>query len=178
MRNGRSPFVLACALALLAAGRVAAQPAPATQPADRRADELAALDSLGAPTLSLFFLPAEMELGEALLQGQIADQQARELAEQQAVVPVAPPPPPPDVHLGALVYLGPDRWVLWLNGEARTPRSHGGEFRVVAVTADRARIAWAGGGGTPGYQVDLKPYQTYLAEAGSVVEGNNRGRAN
>jgi len=156
-------LALLCMLAL-PAGPAAAQTAPA-----RPADDLAALRALAEPPRSLFFRADEVEYGNAILEGEKADRQARDvMAGLQSPAAPAPEPEPPDAHLGALVYLGPDRWVLWLNGERRTPRDRGGAMRIVAVGPDRVRIGWTGAGA---YQVDLKPYQTYLGAGRTVVEG-------
>jgi hypothetical protein len=164
---------LALAAVLAAAGHAAGQPAAA--PGAVEAAQRAALAELAAGAASPFFTDLEVELAEALLEGARADEATRLLTGDPAPPPPPPAPPRPNVHLGALIYFSPERWVLWLNGERRTPDNNDGGFRVVAVGRDQARIAWTGSDGSQPYTVTLKPQQTYIAGTGSLREG--RGSA-
>jgi len=53
-----------------------------------------------------------------------------------------PPPPPDPVKLDALVYIGPDTWSFWLDGNRFTPRRTPAGFTVERVTGTAVRLRW------------------------------------
>lgn len=53
-----------------------------------------------------------------------------------------PPPPPDPVKLDALVYIGPDTWSFWLDGNRFTPRRTPVGFTVERVTGKAVRLRW------------------------------------
>lgn len=116
------------------------------------------------PKPSLFFSPAEVEAINGLLTARQASLSAT------GEVPV-PPPVPPDIHMGALIYLHPNDWVIWLNGVRRTPQNRGGEFEIAVVTPERAELVWRGDSKAGPLRIRLRPYQTFVGTTGEILEG-------
>ncbi len=126
----------------------------------------AAAAQQAAPRPSLFFNPAET----AAIEGLLVAHEARVSAAQSDRGPVERPVPP-DVHMGALIYMGPNDWVVWLNGARRTAQNRGGELEIAAVTPERAEIVWRGDTRGGPLRIRLRPYQTFVGTTGEILEG-------
>jgi hypothetical protein len=77
------------------------------------------------------------------------------------------------LNLGAILYLGPDRWQIWLNGLPFTvsPGEEAANIRILSVTPGKVRLDVSGLAGENRAAVTLSPNQTYLLDSGRVVEG-------
>lgn len=104
---------------------------------------------------SLFFTPDEAGHIQAL-----ADQRAREDALASGN----------DIHLGAVMYYGPDNWTLWLRGEAWTPVTQRADLRVLDVKPGEAKLLWTDTASAELREITLKPHQTYQALTGKIIE--------
>lgn len=124
-----------------------------------------ALAQTAAP--SLFFTPDEVAIGERIMAGR----EPRPPAADGEPEYLGPPPVPPDIHLGALIFIAPGDWVLWVNGQRRTPRDSRGELEIAAVSRDRAEIVWRGDAKAGPLRVRLRPYQTFIGSTGEILEG-------
>jgi len=118
------------------------------------------------PRASLLFHPQEVEAIDRLLAGRAASLAAAETSGR-----TGPPPVPPDIHMGALIYLRPNDWVIWINGVRRTPRDRLGELEIAAVTAERAEIVWRGDAAAGPLRIRLRPHQTFIGTTGEIFEG-------
>jgi len=124
-----------------------------------------ALAQAPTPAPSLFFTPAEVAIGERILAGR-EPKPVSASGEYQG-----PPPVPPDIHLGALIFVAPGDWVLWVNGQRRTPSDRRGELEISAVSRERAEIVWRGDVKGGPLRVRLRPYQTFVGSTGEILEG-------
>ena len=125
-----------------------------------------------AGAASLFFSPAELEIGERIMDRRPPPQESAATPVSTAPAPEEAPPRPPDIYMGALIYLGPSQWSVWINGTrwtAAQPRS--GDLRIAQVGPDRAEIIWTGDRKLGPLRVRLRPYQTFIGETGEIVEG-------
>ncbi len=103
----------------------------------------------GPPRTSLFFTPQEANAASIL-------------------APRAPPEAEGDIHLGAVLYYGPDDWVLWLQGKKWTPSTQSRDLRVLEVAEDEVRLAWRENGGAE-KKIALKPDQSFDTATGKVT---------
>ncbi len=76
------------------------------------------------------------------------------------------------LHLGALVYYGPDNWTVWLQGERWTPATTRPGLQIRDVTPDHVRLSVASWGDDAPRDITLKPYQTYDPITGQIREGS------
>ncbi|MDX2028648.1 MAG: hypothetical protein SFW62_08435 [Alphaproteobacteria bacterium] len=102
---------------------------------------------------SLFFTPEEAKQIEVL-----AEQRAREDASGS------------DIHLGAVMYYGPQDWTLWLRGEAWTPATERADLRVLDVGPGEAKLAWTDTSNAEVQEITLRPHQTYQTLTGKIIE--------
>ena len=105
------------------------------------------------PTTSLFFSDEETKQVETL------------------VSKLSPKKSADDVHLGAVLYYGPDRWVLWLQGKRWTPETDSADMHVLGVQPGEVRLALVDVSDTAVRNITLKPHQTYQIATGKIVEG-------
>ena len=76
-----------------------------------------------------------------------------------------------DVHLGAVLYYGPDKWVLWLQGKRWTPETDSADMHVLRVQPGEVRLALIEPSDINVRNITLKPHQTYQVATGKIVEG-------
>ncbi|MEQ8968730.1 MAG: hypothetical protein RID91_23130 [Azospirillaceae bacterium] len=159
------------ATAALAACLGAAAPAPG-QPAGGPGGGSA--DGFGAP--ELLFLPEERE---ALAFGGRPPPAPDPDADGGAGTGPAPPDaaeaeplPPPRLSLDGLLYLGPKRWAVWLDGERLDSTGAGlrPDVRIHAVSGDAVRLSWFPDGATGPYRLLLRPNQVFDTGSGQVTE--------
>lgn len=126
-----------------------------------------------AQAASLFFSPTEMEIGERIMDRRPPPPENAALPVSAPSAPEEAPPRPPDIYMGALIYLGPNQWSVWINGDRWTsaqPRS--GDLRIAQVGPDLAEIIWTGDRRQGPLRVRLRPYQTFIGDTGEIVEGS------
>ncbi len=75
------------------------------------------------------------------------------------------------IHLGAVIYYGPENWTLWLQGAKWTPATDRPDLHVVSVTPSNVQLSWQRNAKAPLQEITLHPYQTYHIMSGRVVEG-------
>jgi hypothetical protein len=115
---------------------------------------LLATPALADTPASLFFTPKEVEKIAALPTGNAPHEDLS-----------------PDIHLGAVLYYGPDDWSVWLQGTRWTPGTEHPGLRIIGVSPNRVEMLWTPAAGAPERPVTLRPYQTYQTATGMVVEG-------
>lgn len=145
--------------AILALLLAAALPAQAQTPAAEELD----LETLPA---TLLLSPEEMVAVEAAI---AAGPLARIPRDQEDV--------DPDrfrlrqnLYVSAIVYAGPGKWTVWVNGTPISPGTQPGLFEVIDVGPTHVQIAvpW-GAEGTR--DVVLRSHQTFVPRHGHVLEG-------
>ena len=82
--------------------------------------------------------------------------------------------PLPDLRLDAILYLSPESWTVWINGEALTPAAMPASYRIGAIGPRSVEIAWQPEGAAARRFV-LEPGQVYVAATGAVVEADEAG---
>jgi hypothetical protein len=102
-----------------------------------------------AETTSLFFTPQEIAKIETTS---------------------ASPDAPTDIHLGAVLYYGPSLWSIWLDGTKWTPDTRRADVQIIEVKPELVRLQLQN---DPAQPIELKPYQTWQAASGMVVEGKH-----
>lgn len=106
------------------------------------------------PTHSLFFTPEESKTIDAL-----ANKDGKKTATQA------------DIHLGAIMYYGPDDWTLWLQGERWTPATVHDGMRILTVEPNQVKLQLSNAANTSSQEVTLRPYQTFHMATGQIIEG-------
>ena len=78
--------------------------------------------------------------------------------------------------LDAIMYLGPETWTIWINGEAFKPDRVPEDVRIVSVTPGSADIVWFADPGNPSdvREFRLLPGQAYIADTGTIIEASQR----
>lgn len=71
------------------------------------------------------------------------------------------PEAPRRLRLDSLLYMGPGRWTVWLQGEKWTPQTKRADLRLVAVTADSVRLSYQPPGQNTPQEIVLRPGQTW-----------------
>jgi len=172
--NGAARTMIAAAA--LAAGLGAAAPASGQtaggQTAGRPGGDPEA--AFGAP--ELMFLPEEREA--LALGGRPPPAPAPDADGAADTGPVPPeaaeaePLPPPRLSLDGLLYLGPKRWAVWLDGERLDSTGAGRrpDVRIHAVSGDAVRLSWFPNGAAGPYSLLLRPNQVFDAGSGQVTE--------
>lgn len=98
-------------------------------------------------------------------------------AEQLRRIDAAAPPPAPDapspdlIHLGAVLYYGPDNWALWLQGERWTPETDRPDLHILAVTPEQVRLNLTPLDDGPALDITLRPHQSYNRVTQTISEG-------
>lgn len=97
-------------------------------------------------------------------------------AEQLRRIGAAAPPalgaPSPDlIHLGAVLYYGPDNWALWLQGERWTPETDRPDLHILAVTPEQVRLSLTPLDDGPALDITLRPHQSYNRVTQTISEG-------
>lgn len=89
--------------------------------------------------------------------------------------PIDPPVPaaaaPRSVHLAGLLYAGPGRWTLWLNGRRVTPQDRPAELIGLTVGPSAVDLVWLDRDSGREVPMRLRPDQTYLLDGDRVVSG-------
>ena len=109
-----------------------------------------AVESGGVPQTSLFLSPQEAYEASLLAQK-------------------IPPERHGDIHLGAVMYYGPDDWTLWLQDKKWTPDTVSDDLRVLEVTSDEVRLAWRGKDAASEIEFVLKPNQSFQTATGIII---------
>ncbi|HQS31393.1 MAG: hypothetical protein B7Y03_00310 [Polaromonas sp. 24-62-144] len=93
----------------------------------------------------------------------------------EAMTPRPAPPKPQavvaDLYLSAILYVGPQNWVIWVNGRPLRAGDQHGALRVLKVSAAQVQLTVENGEGearTP--VITLRPMQAYLASTYRVVD--------
>lgn len=159
----RFPLALALALSLLTAPAAAPAAAQAPQVQDAGAT---------APPLDLETLPATLLLGveemvnieTAIASGPLARMGSADETDPTRFRLRH------NLYVSAILYVGPDDWTVWVNGQAIGPEAPPGLFEVIEVGPAFVRLAvpW-GEGGTR--DVLLRTHQTFVPRRGDVLEG-------
>lgn len=74
-----------------------------------------------------------------------------------------------DIRLGAVLYFGPNDWVLWLQGEKWTPETARDDLQVLDVAEDHVRLLWQKNKGEKAVEILLKPHQAYRLATGEII---------
>lgn len=126
--------------------------------------------------LSLMFLPAERdELLKALARRPVRGDVARLSVGPVLLSPKEAEPPRllRNLYLSAILYSGAQDWAVWLNGLKMRPGDTAEDFEIKSVTPDHVDVEVPmGRDGRKPFR--LFPYQTLIAEKGTVVEGRAR----
>lgn len=69
------------------------------------------------------------------------------------------------LHLDAIMYEAPERWVFWLNGRRRLPEDTDEHLRVLGVGKDQVHLSFDSN------DIVLQPQQTYWLDKKTVTEG-------
>ncbi|MDD4615829.1 MAG: hypothetical protein PHW76_01750 [Alphaproteobacteria bacterium] len=109
-----------------------------------------AQDSDRPPQASLFLTPQEEHEAEML---------ARRLS----------PPGKGDLHLGAVLYYGPEDWTLWLQGEKWTPSTRREGIKILEVGESAVRILWTNPEDNAPLEVTLHPNEAYQIATGKII---------
>ncbi|MBF0392901.1 MAG: hypothetical protein HQL38_09490 [Alphaproteobacteria bacterium] len=164
------PALLALALVVPPGAPARAQDgviqAPDAKPAEAKSD---------AP-LSLMFLPAERDdLLKALAKRPAKGDISRLSVGTVLLSPkeVEPPSLRRNLYLSAILYGAAQDWAVWINGVKMRPGDKAEDFDITAVTPDHVdfEVPMGRDGRKP---FRLFPYQTLIAEKGTVVEGRAR----
>jgi len=75
------------------------------------------------------------------------------------------------LHLGSIVYVGPENWVVWLQGDKWTPETDRPNMHIVEVTANEVLLSLVPRRDEPPQTVTLRPHQSYNLLTGEVIEG-------
>lgn len=75
------------------------------------------------------------------------------------------------LHCGSLVYVGPDQWTVWLQGEKWTPQTDRPNLHILSVTPDSVRLSILMRGEKEPREVTLRPNQSLNLLTGAVMEG-------
>jgi len=100
-----------------------------------------------APIASLFYTAAEVKAIEGL-------RRKNPQAEDQSVL-----------HLGAVIYYGPDDWIVWLQGSRWTPETDRPDLHIADVQPNLVRVSWTATPGAAPLDITLHPHQTYRPAA-------------
>ncbi|WP_372827697.1 hypothetical protein [Polaromonas sp.] len=138
------------------------------------------ITGLGAATAALLLaaasypVPAHAAADLQRLSGLFHSEREESLLLEAMRRPPAPATPRPvsaDLHLSAIIYLGPDNWVIWINGRPLRSGEQHGSLRVLKVTPAQVLLTADQGdraGLTP--IIALRPQQSYLAATGQIVD--------
>lgn len=126
--------------------------------------------------LSLMFLPAESDellkaLGKRPDKGDVSRLSVGPvlLSSKEA----EPPKLTRNLHLSAILYSAAQDWAVWINGRRMRPGDKAEDFEIKTVTPDHVDFdVPMGREGRKEFR--LFPYQTLIAERGTVVEGRAR----
>ncbi|MFA4993913.1 MAG: hypothetical protein WC521_01215 [Bdellovibrionales bacterium] len=118
--------------------------------------------------ISCFILPADALGSEALPEASLFFT-SQEMREAGMLTRKIPPVREGEIHLGAVVYYGPDDWTLWLQGTKWTPETEQSDLRVLEVTANDVRLLWRGENGKEAQEILLKPNQSFEIATGKVI---------
>lgn len=77
-----------------------------------------------------------------------------------------------NIHLGAVLYYGPQRWVVWLQGKSWMPETQDNDIRILEVTARQVKLQWKSSTQEAGDEITLRPHQTYNRMTEEVSEGD------
>lgn len=75
------------------------------------------------------------------------------------------------IHLGAVIYYGPEDWTLWLQNQRWTPETDRPDMHIVSVEPNRVHVSWARSANETPRDIVLRPYQTYQIGSGRITEG-------
>lgn len=99
---------------------------------------------------SVFYKPNDIGKLKAALD--IADALARKAALgvskiEEAIIPMPEPPKIeiseyPVFHLSSIMYQGPGKWVIWLNGNRTTSKNLPPDLSVIAINTQQVRFEW------------------------------------
>ncbi|MGE4352002.1 MAG: hypothetical protein AB7E52_07435 [Bdellovibrionales bacterium] len=106
---------------------------------------------------SLFFTPPELQYIEREVQKNPPDAaaQAKHL-----------------LHLGSILYFGPTRWSLWLQGTKWTQETAPtGDIEILSVTPTEVRLNALLRNGSQLKNVRLRPHQSLNLLTGKIIEG-------
>ncbi|MDD3287758.1 MAG: hypothetical protein PHX43_01960 [Alphaproteobacteria bacterium] len=129
------------------------------------------------------FFSAAICLGLLLISSSARSQEERsifftdqELSEIDAITAAArmgnPDSAADRVHLGAIIYSGPNNWRVWLQGNIWTPETNNQNVRIIDVTPQQVRISLASPDNGPSKEITLRPHQTYIISIDQTIEGN------
>ena len=97
---------------------------------------------------------------------------AEQLQRIDAFAPPAYVASSPDIiHLGAVLYYGPDNWALWLQGERWTPETDRPDLHILAVTPEQVRLSLTPLDKGPAQEISLRPHQSYNRITQTISEG-------
>jgi hypothetical protein len=131
--------------------------------------------------LALFFAVPALATDEYVASVFFTPDEMAKIATPQ--VPKAPDLVPlTDIHLGAVFYYGPNDWTVWINGEKWTPQIRRPELSIIDLRPLQNSPRQEKGlellvqlprpSPTGAQVIALKPYQTWQAATGKIVEGN------
>lgn len=75
------------------------------------------------------------------------------------------------IHLGAVMYYGPEDWTLWLQGTKWTPESSKPDLHIISVAPNEVHLSWLRSAKALPQDITLRPYQTFQISSGKIVEG-------
>lgn len=114
---------------------------------------------------SLFFSPVELATIQKALAGSVTGTAA--LSNQApAVIPQRRV-----IMLAGVVYKGPEKWIIWLNGQKVTPQQLLPEIMDIRVEQDRVHLEWFDIGINNVISLTLRPHQVYDIVTGVLLPG-------
>ena len=92
-----------------------------------------------------------------------------EIAQAQSLAKGIDKPTMPDISLGAVMYVAPNDWVLWLQGQKWTPATVHEDLKVVGVQPDKVHLIWHRPDGGK-QDIFLSPHQTFQTNTGKITD--------
>lgn len=75
------------------------------------------------------------------------------------------------LHLGSIIYFGPENWSIWVQGEKWTATTEQRDIKVLAVTQNEVHLSVKLRSGRLMPHVLLHPHQSLNLLTGQVIEG-------
>jgi len=79
------------------------------------------------------------------------------------------------IHLDSILYFGPGKWRVWIEGEKWGPDTQKPHLRIIKVTSETVRLAYTPTGLSSGEneekEITLRPHQNFDPATGVIAEG-------
>lgn len=75
------------------------------------------------------------------------------------------------VHLDSILFFGPNKWTVWMQGKKWTPETDSPDLHIINVNAEAVYLSALLQSGEAVSNIELKPHQSLNLLTGKVVEG-------